>query len=482
MSPETGLGGPGARAEPDLVRLHLTDSALVIDPGGGELREDLVHPALPVDGGEIVCDPGIGGPAGAGLMSARLLDGRVPEWVGLIYGPEVARTAEQMLDRTAGPESDGAVGLTRVRSTWFTRPSRTAWVFLRLAQGLWIRRYWPSPADGSALAIDPFLLDLELGALMRMEPVPVCFGSDAMESLVYGPHRDRIRGAAEYLRDHGAKDVLVRKLHVLLRRALSWLIERIEDDEDDGGDDGDGPGAGAEVDALWALHDDLGGLPRPVEELYSATLTRADSREAGARRARIRPEGVWEDGPLVRRGADAPDWSQNFCGLLATDDDAVQWVVAPVRGGGDGFRLDVSVAVADRIAHDSDGARALARVPIPGLLPVLVELKPDEVGARLTGWAAVTADEARAIDVVDVVSVPGARAPLRGPARERMRGLQDRATHWARRRSRSVQRQVEAPGAQSWDLLVPRTIPAGLDLSMPWAAEVAAVAGVVMRP
>jgi hypothetical protein len=41
---------------------------------------------------------------------------------------------------------------------------------------------------------------------------------------------------------------------------------------------------------------------------------------------------------------------------------------------------------------------------------------------------------------------------------------------------------MEAPDAQSWDLLVPRTIPAGLDLSMPWAAEVAAVAGVVMRP
>lgn len=481
MSPETGRGESGARAEPDLVRLHLTDSALVIDPGGGELREDLVRPALPVDGGEIVCDPGIADPAGAGLMSARLLDGRAPEWVGLIYGPEVARTAEQMLDRTAGPESDGAVGLTRtVRSTWFTRPSRTAWIFLRLAQGLWIRRYWPSPADGSALAIDPFLLDLELGALMQMEPVPVCFGSDAMESLVYGPHRDRIRGAAEYLRDHGAKDVLVRKLHVLLRRALSWLIERIEDDEDDGGEYGDGPGAGAEVDALWALYDDLGGLPRPVEELYSATLTRADSREAGARRARIQSEGVWAGGPLVRRGADAPDWSQNFCGLLATDDDAVQWVVAPVGDGG--FRLDVSVAVADRIAHNADGARALARVPISGLLPVLVELKPDEVGARLTGWAAVTADEARAIDVVDVVSVPGARAPLRGPARERMRGLQSGATLWARRRGRSVQRQVEAPGAQSWDLLVPRTIPAGLDLSMPWAAEVAAVAGVVMRP
>ena len=114
---------------------------------------------------------------------------------------------------------------------------------------------------------------------------------------------------------------------------------------------------------------------------------------------------------------------------------------------------------------------------------MLVELKPDEAGARLTGWAAVTADEARAIDVVDVVSVPGARAPLRGPARKRMRELQGGATLWARRRGRSVQRQVEAPGAQSWDLLVPRTtIPAGLDLSMPWAAEVAAVAGVVMRP
>ena len=480
MSPETGLGGPGARAEPDLVRLHLTDSALVIDPGGGELREDLVRPALPVDGGEIVCDPGIGGPAGAGLMSARLLDGRVPEWVGLIYGPEVARAAEQMLDRTVGPESDGAVGLTRtVRSTWFTRPSRTAWIFLRLAQGLWIRRYWPSPADGSALAIDPFLLDLELGALMRMEPVPVCFGTDAMESLVYGPHRDRIRGAAEYLRDHGAKDILVRKLHVLLRRALSWLIERIEDDEgdeDNEGDDGDGPGAGDEIDALWALYDDLGGLPQAVKQFYFAPVM----REPRARRARVQPEDVWEGGSLVRHGTDALDWSQNFCGLLATDNDAVRWVVAPVRDGG--FRLDVSVAVADRIAHDIDGARALARVPIPGFLPVLVELKPDEVGARLTGWAAVTADEARAIDVVDVVSVPGARAPLRGSARERMRGLQGGATRWARRRGRSVQRQVEAPGAQSWDLLVPRTIPAGLDLSMPWAAEVAAVAGVVMRP
>lgn len=482
MSPETEREGPGTRAEPDLVRLHLTDSALVIAPGGRELREDLVHPALPVDGGEIVCDPGIGGPAGAGRMSARLLDGRVPEWVGLIYGPEVARAAEKMLARTAGPESDGAVGLTQtVRSTWFTRPSRTAWILLRLAQGLWIRRYWPSPANGSTLAIDPFLLDLELGALMRMEPLPVCFGTDAMESLVYGPHRDRIRGAAEYLRDHGAKDVLVRKLHVLLRRALSWLIERIEDDEDDEDEYGDGPGAGAEVDALRALYDDLGGLPRPVKQFYFATLTRADSRKSGARRARVRPEDVWGVGPPVRRGTDALDWSQNFCGLLATDDDAVQWAVAPVRGGG-GFRLDVSVAVADRIAHDAGGARALARVPIPGFLPVLVELKPDEVGARLTGWAAVTADEARAIDVVDVVSVPGARAPLRGQARERMRGLQGGATLWARRRSRSVRQQVEAPGAQSWDLLVPRTIPAGLDLSMPWAAEVAAVAGVVMRP
>jgi hypothetical protein len=455
----------------------LTNSALVIDPGGGELREDLVRPALPVDGGEIVCDPGIGGPAGAGRMSARLLDGRVPEWVGLIYGPEVARTAEQMLDRTAGPESDGAVGLTRtVRSTWFTRPSRTAWIFLRLAQGLWIRRYWPSPADGSALAIDPFLLDLELGALMRMEPVPVCFGSDAMESLVYGPHRDRIRGAAEHLRDHGAEDILVRKLHVLLRRALSWLIERIEDDEGDEGDDGDGPGTGDEIDALWALYDDLGGLPRAVKQFYFAPVM----REPRARRACVQPEDVWEGGSLVRHGTDALDWSQNFCGLLATDNDAVRWVVAPVRDGG--FRLDVSVAVADRIAHDIDGARALARVPIPGFLPVLVELRPDEAGARLTGWAAVTADEMRAINVVDVVSVPGARAPLRGPARERMRELQDGATRWARRRSRSVRQQVEAPDVQSWDLLVPRTIPAGLDLSMPWAAEVAAVAGVVMRP
>ena len=477
MSPETGRGESGARAEPDLVRLHLTNSALVIDPGGGELREDLVRPALPVDGGEIVCDPGIGGPAGAGRMSARLLDGRVPEWVGLIYGPEVARTAEQMLDRTAGPESDGAVGLTRtVRSTWFTRPSRTAWIFLRLAQGLWIRRYWPSPADGSALAIDPFLLDLELGALMRMEPVPVCFGSDAMESLVYGPHRDRIRGAAEHLRDHGAEDILVRKLHVLLRRALSWLIERIEDDEGDEGDDGDGPGTGDEIDALWALYDDLGGLPRAVKQFYFAPVM----REPRARRACVQPEDVWEGGSLVRHGTDALDWSQNFCGLLATDNDAVRWVVAPVRDGG--FRLDVSVAVADRIAHDIDGARALARVPIPGFLPVLVELRPDEAGARLTGWAAVTADEMRAINVVDVVSVPGARAPLRGPARERMRELQDGATRWARRRSRSVRQQVEAPDVQSWDLLVPRTIPAGLDLSMPWAAEVAAVAGVVMRP
>lgn len=474
MSPETGRGESGARAEPDLVRLHLTDSALVIAPGGRELREDLVRPALPVDGGEIVCDPGIGGPAGAGLMSARLLDGRAPEWVGLIYGPEVARTAEQMLDRTAGPESDGAVGLTQtVRSTWFTRPSRTAWIFLRLAQGLWIRRYWPSPADGSALAIDPFLLDLELGALMRMEPVPVCFGSDAMESLVYGPHRDRIRGAAEHLRDHGAEDILVRKLHVLLRRALSWLIERIEDDEgdeDNEGDDGD------EIDALWALYDDLGGLPRAVKQFYFAPVM----REPRARRACVQPEDVWEGGSLVRHGTDALDWSQNFCGLLATDNDAVRWVVAPVRDGG--FRLDVSVAVADRIAHDIDGARALARVPIPGFLPVLVELRPDEAGARLTGWAAVTADEMRAIDVVDVVSVPGARAPLRGPARERMRELQDGATRWARRRSRSVRQQVEAPDVQSWDLLVPRTIPAGLDLSMPWAAEVAAAQGIVMRP
>ena len=53
---------------------------------------------------------------------------------------------------------------------------------------------------------------------------------------------------------------------------------------------------------------------------------------------------------------------------------------------------------------------------------------------------------------------------------------------WACRRGRPVRRQMEAPDAQSWDLLVPRTIPAGLDLSMPWAAEVAAVAGVVMRP
>lgn len=480
MSPETGLGGPGARAEPDLVRLHLTDSALVIAPGGGELREDLVRPALPVDGGEIVCDPGIADPAGAGRMSARLLDGRVPEWVGLIYGPEVARAAGQMLDRTARPESDGAVGLTQtVHSTWFTRPSRAAWIFLRLAQGLWIRRYWPSPADGSALAIDPFLLDLELGALMRMEPVPVCFGSDAMESLVYGPHRDRIRGAAEHLRDHGAEDILVRKLHVLLRRALSWLIERIEDDEgdeDNDGDDGDGPGAGDEIDALWALYDDLGGLPRAVKQFYFAPVM----REPRARRACVQPEDVWEGGSLVRHGTDALDWSQNFCGLLATDNDAVRWVVAPVRDGG--FRLDVSVTVADRIAHDIDGARALARVPIPGFLPVLVELRPDEAGARLTGWAAVTADEMRAIDVVDVVSVPGARAPLRGPARERMRELQDGATRWARRRSRSVRQQVEAPDVQSWDLLVPRTIPAGLDLSMPWAAEVAAAQGIVMRP
>ena len=203
-------------------------------------------------------------------------------------------------------------------------------------------------------------------------------------------------------------------------------------------------------------------------------------REPRARRACVQPEDVWEGGSLVRHGTDALDWSQNFCGLLATDNDAVRWVVAPVRDGG--FRLDVSVAVADRIAHDIDGARALARVPIPGFLPVLVELRPDEAGARLTGWAAVTADEMRAIDVVDVVSVPGARAPLRGPARERMRELQDGATRWARRRSRSVRQQVEAPDVQSWDLLVPRTIPAGLDLSMPWAAEVAAAQGIVMRP
>ena len=496
MSPEPERrGGPERRGpeppyELDVVRLRLADDCLIIAPGGrgpdegradgggGEGSGDLVRPALPVDGGELVCDPGIADPAAAGCMSARVLAADVPEWVDLVYGPEVARAARELLAGEAG----GAGGPARtVRTTWFTRPSPTAWILLRIAQGLWMRRYWPTPAARPVPAPDPFLLDLELGALMQAESVPVCFGTDVMELLVYGPHRGRIRGAAERLRDRGAPDVLARRLHILLRRALAWLIAQIEDDDGESNGVGAGSGVGADdVEALWALYDDLGGLPRPVSESYYASTARGPARDWGPPRTAAGPEDEWGGGAPVRHGVDTLDWSQNLHGLLDTGDGAVRWFVAPADDGL--LRLEVSAPLAERLVRDAEGARALARVPIPAGLPVLVELAPDGTGTRLTGWAAVSADEAQAVDTVDVVSAPGGRGPLRGAARERMRAVQREATAWARRRAVAVRRQGGAdPEGVPWDRLVPRRIPSGLDLSMPWAAEVAAVAGTTLR-
>ncbi|MCZ0858974.1 hypothetical protein OHJ16_13085 [Actinomyces israelii] len=487
MSPESERRGPGTPSGLDVVRLRLADDGLVIAPGGRGPDEggagsggggDLVRPALPVDGGELVCDPGIADPAAAGCMSARVLAAEVPQWVGLVYGPDVARAARELLAGSAG----GADGPARtVRTTWFTRPSPAAWTLLRIAQGLWMRRYWPTPVARPVPAPDPFLLDLELGALMQAEPVPACFGTDVMELLVYGPHRDRIRGAAEQLRDHGAPDVLARRLHILLRRALAWLIARIEDNDGEGVGAGADSGTGADdIGALWALYDDLGGLPRPVSESYYASTARGPARDGGAPRAAAGPEGEWGGGAPVRHGVDTLDWSQNLHGLLDTGDGAVRWFVAPADDGR--LRLEVSAPLAERLVRDTEGVRALARVPIPAGLPVLVELAPDETGTRLTGWAAVSADEARVVDTVDVVSAPGGRGPLRGAARERMRATQREAAAWARRRAGTVRRQGGAdPEGSPWDRPVPRRIPSGLDLSMPWAAEVAAVVGTPLR-
>mgnify|MGYP001644328947 CR=1 FL=1 len=154
------------------------DEALGRAPDGQAARESFLRPLVPLEGGWVVVDLGIDKEDPVSVAGGFLTT-TVPLWVELVYGYDVVLAAQQLLTEVEDAEDSRQLRLAReVPTTWHSAPTMTARVLCRIAQGLWMRRYWPSPADGSVRQLDRVALDMELIALSQKGNIPLCLAAD----------------------------------------------------------------------------------------------------------------------------------------------------------------------------------------------------------------------------------------------------------------------------------------------------------------
>ena len=476
----------------DDVALRLDDGELLIAPGGIEPREDLMHPSLPVDGGRLCAGLGIDRDVPAGYLGGGFDTDEVPLWVELVYGHEVVTAARDLLAArragSRGPASDPAAPIAvpppavTVATTWFSRPSPTARCLHRMAEGLWMRRYWPSPVGSPIARPDPDLLAVELASLSLRAEAPECFGPGGLTGVLLDGHAAAVPKLARRVLEGRADETSQRRLRVILRDVLAWLcadrdLEAAEPDLEDADADRH-PGAAepcggrgrGDVAELIALHDDLArpapsrGWEQVLEEIGRADVALA----AGA------PAEDEAPGPPAGVGAgasrDSVDWEVNAPGLLDTDTGAVVW-------SADDGELRVTAPLAPSAGKTPAALpHAYARVYFEGEdLPALVDLHPDASGRLLTAREAL--ERSGRVECVDVVSVPRPMPALRGPERAAMVGDQEAATEWARRRAEDVYDFLEETFPYEGRGLPDDPVPEGLAGGEPWVGQLVGPSG-----
>lgn len=455
----------------DDVALRLDDGELLIAPGGIEPREDMMHPSLPVDGGRLCAGLGIDREIPAGYLGGGFDTDEVPLWVELVYGHKVVEAARGLLAaRPAGPPAPGpdpaatiAPTAVTVSTTWFSRPSPTARCLHRMAEGLWMRRYWPSPVGSPIAQPDRTLLAVELASLSLRAEAPECFGFGGLTGVLLDGHAAAVPELARRVLEGRADETSQRRLRVILRDVLAWLCADRDLRAVDVGRDPEAaePGEGQErgdVSGLIALRDGLAGsIPSRSWEQVLEEIGRADvALAAGA---------PVEGGPGASR--DSIDWEVNAPGLLDTDTGAVVW-------SADDGELRVTAPLAPSAGRALP--HAYARVYFKGEdLPALVDLHPDASGRLLTAREAL--ERSGRVECVDVVSVPRPAPALRGPERAAMVGDQEAATEWARRRAEDVYDFLEETFPYEGRGLPDDPVPEGLAGGEPWVGQLVGPSG-----
>ena len=488
----------------DDVALRLDDGELLIAPGGIEPREDMMHPSLPVDGGWLCAGLGIDREVPAGYLGGGFDTDDVPLWVELVYGHKVVMAARDLLAArragSRGPESHllsiGDEALARpagppapdpaatiaptavtVSTTWFSHPSPTARCLHRMAEGLWMRRYWPSPVGSPIARPDRTLLAVELASLSLRAEAPECFGLGGLTGVLLDGHAAAVPELARRVLEGRADETSQRRLRVILRDVLAWLCadrdleaaepgrEAADADRDPGAAEPSGGRGRGDVSGLIALHDDLArpapsrGWEQVLEEIGRADVALA----AGA------PAEGEAPGPAGGPGAsrDSVDWEVNAPGLLDTDTGAVIW-------SADDGELRVTAPLAPSAGWALP--HAYARVYFEGEdLPALVDLHPDASGRLLTAREAL--ERSGRVECVDVVSVPRPMPALRGPERAVMVGDQEAATEWARRRAEDVYDFLEETFPYEGRGLPDDPVPEGLAGGEPWVGQLVGPSG-----
>lgn len=151
-------------------------------------------------------------------ISARIYDRQAPLWTELLFGDQVREVASRVAE---GGEGEDVV-------VEYAEP-RTAWGVKRVAQGLWMRRYWPASRERNIPATATELLDLELGALLCEPYVGTCFSDYLVETLLL-PRREKAIELAAQLGD--MPDAIFERLRGLLIVVLEWYLEQAEEGED----------------------------------------------------------------------------------------------------------------------------------------------------------------------------------------------------------------------------------------------------------
>lgn len=463
----------------DDVALRLDDGELLIAPGGIEPREDLMHPSLPVDGGRLCAGLGIDRDVPAGYLGGGFDTDEVPLWVELVYGHEVVTAARDLLAArragSRGPASDPAAPIAvpppavTVATTWFSRPSPTARCLHRMAEGLWMRRYWPSPVGSPIARPDRDLLAVELASLSLRAEAPECFGPGGLTGILLDGHAAAVPELARRVLEGRADETSQRRLRVILRDVLAWLcegqdLEAAEPDADRERGDAD------ELLELYSLHDDLAhSAPARSWEQVLEEIGRADvALAAGAPAEDEAPEPPAGAGACASR--DSVDWEVNAPGLLDTDAGAVVW-------SADDGELRATAPLGPPTGKAPTALpHAYARVYFEGEdLPVLVDLHPDASGRLLT--AHETLERSGRVECVDVVSVPRPMPALRGPERAAMVRDQEAATEWARRRTEDVYDFLEETFPYEGRGLPDDPVPEGLADGEPWVGQLVGPSG-----
>ena len=421
------------------------DEALGRAPDGQAARESFLRPLVPLEGGWVVVDLGIDKEDPVSVAGGFLTT-TVPLWVELVYGYDVVLAAQQLLTEVEDAEDSRQLRLVReVPTTWHSAPTTTARVLCRIAQGLWMRRYWPSPADGSVRQLDRVALDMELIALSREGDVPLCLAADGgVGALLLAPMAQEVKDRARDFIDNGVDKTVRRAWGLVIASCLEGLLDAAEDE-------GDEEEAAALEELLDAV-EERAGAGRGQHDELAALLGGRLSQDAVALVA----------GAGRTRGTFTIDWGQNVQGLFDTSPGAGAWRVA---GTGRDRRVTVTVRTACELPRDSDVG--MARVYVYGeILPVLVHLcatAPGEVsGAAPLG-------EGQEIELVDVVSVPRPSRPVRGRDRDRLLEEQKRADKWVRSRQRTAHKAIQQRRS-----MAPRLVRASLKQSQLWVAELLA--------